>query len=94
MTKRSEAMSSSPKHKAARMPEHYRPMEVTFRLEVQSIRANCAMNSPCLSIDHPDYCPVLMTDLVVVEMVKTHTDARVQVWRSEGCYRNLDIMGF
>ena len=42
-----------PKPKVRRTPEYYRPMDVTFRLEVKSIRANCAMNSPCLSVDHP-----------------------------------------
>ena len=52
MTDKKES-APTPPVKYRKPPEFYRPMDVKLRVEAKSIRGNCAMNSPCLSVDHP-----------------------------------------
>ncbi|TKR94737.1 hypothetical protein L596_008989 [Steinernema carpocapsae] len=59
-------------------PEHYRPMDVTFKLELQKMRAQCVVHSPKTNATEPDVCPILFTEQLVVELRKGHTECEVQ----------------
>ncbi|KAK0421995.1 hypothetical protein QR680_007305 [Steinernema hermaphroditum] len=59
-------------------PDGYRPMDVTFKLELQKIKCHCIVHSPKTSAKSPDVCPVIFSEQLVVELLKGHSECEVQ----------------
>uniref|UniRef100_A0A1I7XZZ8 FSA_C domain-containing protein n=1 Tax=Steinernema glaseri TaxID=37863 RepID=A0A1I7XZZ8_9BILA len=58
--------------------DSYRPMDVTFRLELQNVKCQCVVHSPKTNAKSPDACPVIFTEQLVVELKKSYTECTVQ----------------